>query len=119
MLLFAYLLRLNSEWDDAGLVVSSSVGTKEEREQMAAGLAKLIPEARIQADTEIIIRSSDDSVAEVIHKHSRDADAVFFGLMDPSPGAETEYAERLNELAEGFRATTSLIMPASSLVVLV
>ena len=72
---------------------------------MQASLAKLIPEARIQAETEIIVKPPGGSVAEVIHRHSHDADVVFLGLMDPKPGDEAEYAGRLIELTAGLRTT--------------
>ena len=105
MLLFAYLLRLNAEWDDARLVVRSIVTTEEERATMEASLAELIPGARIRAEAQIILRPSDVSVASIIHEHSHDADIVFLGLMDPEPGTEPEYAARLIELTEGLRTT--------------
>ena len=105
MLLFAYLLRLNDEWTDARLVVRSIVSDEAERENMTVSLARLIPEARMQAETEIILRPEGRDVIEVIHEKSHDADLVFLGLMDPQPGEEGEYAERLTELARGLRTT--------------
>lgn len=105
MLLYAYLLRLNPEWSDARLMVRSIVNTEDEREKMVEGLAALIPEARIKAETGIIVRRNGQRVAEVIHEHSRDADVVFLGLQDPAAGAEAEYAERLDELASALRTT--------------
>ncbi len=105
MLLFAYLLCLNPEWNGARLVVRSIVGDEEEHAKMVESLAALIPEARIQADTEIILRRDGQAVAEIIHERSRDADVVFLGLMDPEPGTEAEYAGRLRELAAGLRTT--------------
>ncbi len=105
MLLFAYLLRLNTDWDDARLVVRSIVNSQEEREQMEASLAKLIPEARIQAEPEIILKDGEESVPDIIHRHSHDADVVFLGLKEPEPGAEANYASRLIELTDGLRTT--------------
>ena len=105
MLLLAYLLRLSSEWHDARLVVRSIVDDEEERNSMTESLAQLIPEARMQAETEIIVREPGQAVPEILHAHSRDADLVFLGLMQPEPGKEGEYAARLIELAEGLRTT--------------
>ena len=103
--LLAYLLRLNDEWSDARLVVRSIVNDETEHANMIEGLAGLIPEARIQAETEIILRPEGKKVAEVIHEHSRAADVVFLGLKDPEPGTEEEYADHLIELARGLRTT--------------
>lgn len=105
MLLFAYLLRLNEEWHGARLVVHSVVNDDEERGVIKESLARLIPEARIQAETEIILRPPGKPIADIIHEVSASADIVLLGLSDPSPGKEAEYADRLRELAAGLRTT--------------
>ncbi len=48
-------------------------------------LAKLIPDARIQAEAQIILKDADEPVADIIHRHSHDAHIVFLGLMEPEP----------------------------------
>jgi hypothetical protein len=40
-----------------------------------------------------------------MHTHSARADVVFLGLMIPAFGDEMRYAQRLEELAGGFRTT--------------
>ncbi|MBM3789377.1 MAG: hypothetical protein FJW35_03395 [Acidobacteria bacterium] len=105
MLLFAYLLRLNPEWKDARIMVRSIVPNEEERARMEAGLAELIPEARIHADTEIILRPSGQSVSDIIKSCSGNADATFLVLTDPEPGTEQGYADHLFRPAEGLRTT--------------
>ena len=47
----------------------------------------------------------DRDVAEILHERSAHADVVFLGLMIPSYGDEIRYAERLEQLAEGFKTT--------------
>jgi hypothetical protein len=103
MLLLAYLLSLNEEWHDAPVVLRSIVDSEEEREPMSRSLADLIADARIEAQTEIIVKSPDQTVQEIIHGESRTADLVFLGLMEPEPGQEAQYAERLENLASGLR----------------
>ncbi|MEM9594677.1 MAG: Na-K-Cl cotransporter [Acidobacteriota bacterium] len=105
MLLFAYLLSLNPEWDDARIRVRSIVRNDEERRDMEEGLAALIPETRIRAETEIVVREPGRRVAEILHRRSADADVVILGLTLPKAGDEGEYAERLMELAEGLPTT--------------
>lgn len=105
MLLLAYLLSLNSEWQDAKIFVRSVVENEAEKEDMAASLAALIPEARIKAEAEVIVKPDDATVIEIMHYYSRNADIVFLGLMDPNPGREPQYAKRLMMLADGFNTT--------------
>ncbi|MFQ5638311.1 MAG: amino acid permease [bacterium] len=105
MLLLAYLLNLNPDWNDAKIVVRSIVESEKKRKSMAASLSALIPETRIQAETEIIVKPRNQTIAQVIHNHSRNADLVFLGLMDPEPGKESQYTERLIELAQGLNTT--------------
>ncbi|MCP3998632.1 MAG: hypothetical protein GY722_26715, partial [bacterium] len=90
---------------EARLVVRSIVTSQEELEKMEASLAKLIPEARIHAEAQIILKDAGEPVPDIIHRHSHDADVVFLGLMEPEPGAEADYAGRLIELTEGLRTT--------------
>jgi hypothetical protein len=68
-------------------------------------LAALIPETRIQAETEIIVKSPEQTFAEVMHAHTRETDVAFLGMKDPQPGTEAEYARFLNTLASGFPST--------------
>ena len=48
-----------------------------------------------------MVKPADQTVAEIIHQHSRSADVTFLGLMAPEPGAESGDAEQLTELANG------------------
>jgi hypothetical protein len=105
MLLLAHLLRLNPEWQDARLVVRSIARSEEERQSQLEGLAELIPETRIQADTEVILKPEDQSLIELMHAHSHDADAVFLGMKEPEVGGEADYAERLSKLADGLQTS--------------
>ena len=98
-------LQNNRDWRDARLVVRSIASSKKEQATMGEGLRKLIPETRIQCETEIILRRPGQKVADIIHAESASADVVFLGLKEPDPGAEAEYGERLRELAEGLRTT--------------
>jgi len=103
MLLLAHLLRLNPEWQGARLLVRSIARSEEERQSQLESLAELIPETRIQADTEVILKPEGQSLIELMHAHSHDADVVFLGMKEPEVGSEADYAERLTVLAEGLK----------------
>jgi amino acid transporter len=101
MLLLAYLLSLNPEWNAARIVVRSIARSEEERENQVRSLADLLAEVRIRADTAVIMKPEDKTIGDVIHEESADADVVFLGLMHPDAGTEAAYARRLEQLAEG------------------
>lgn len=101
MLLLAYLLRLNPGWRAAKIFVRSVARDDEERRVMREGLAKLLPETRIGAESEVIIKPPDRTITEVLHRTSANADVVFMGLQEPELGGEGAYADRIVELAAG------------------
>lgn len=105
MLMLAHLLTVNAEWRDARVTVRSIAKSEKERDVQAHGLKELLAEVRIDAETEIIMKPEEKSIADVIHEQSASADVVFFGLRDPDPGSEAKYARRLEELAEGLNTT--------------
>jgi len=106
MLLLAHLLRLNPEWADARLTVRSIARTEGERDSQRTGLAELLSENRIEADTKVLYEPDPDrDVADIMRDRSALADVVFLGLMMPPFGDEMRYAQRLEQLSESFRTT--------------
>jgi amino acid transporter len=105
MLLLTHLLMMNREWQGARVVIRSIIRDEEQKESRSAQLAQLISETRIPAETEIVIKPKDMTVAEVIHKHSSTADITFLGMMIPEPGGESESVDRLVELTSGLNTT--------------
>jgi hypothetical protein len=101
MLLLAYLLRLNPGWREAKIRVRTVARDEEERQLQIDGLAKLLPETRIGAESEVILKPEGQTITEVLHRSSAEADVVFLGLQEPEPGGEAAYADRIIELAEG------------------
>lgn len=104
MLLFAHLLRMNTEWEKAQIIVHSIVNNSGEWDGMEKSLTDLIRSVRIGAEAEVIVRDSHESIGEIIKSESADADIVFIGLMIPERGEETVYAERLMRLSEGLNS---------------
>jgi hypothetical protein len=105
MLLLAYLMSRNPEWTNARVLVRSIARDEEEQELQTRALENLLQEVRIPADTDIIMRRPDQSIADIIHIHSADADAVFLGLQEPPPGTEADYSRRMEQLANGLKTT--------------
>jgi len=50
-----------------------------------------------------------------MREESANADVIFMGLAEPTPGEETKYAERLTEMIEGF--PTVVLVKNSSMFV--
>lgn len=105
MLLLAYLLNMNPDWHNAKIVVRSIAENEQDAQTKTANLNALLPEARIQAETEVLMKAPDQTFADVMHAHTQDTDVVFLGLKDPLPGTENEYANWLNTLTQGFPTT--------------
>ena len=99
MLLLAYLLTRNPEWRGSGIRVMSIASTELMKEQTEKYLERLLPEIRIEAERHVVLKPRDMTVRELIHRESRFADVVFFGLATPQAGEEESYAERVRELA--------------------
>ena len=102
MLLLAHLLQLNPQWRQARIAVRTIVEHQHERAEMHEKISELVHEARIRADTDVILKSPDQSIQEVMHNASGDTDVVFLGLNIPDPGDEKIYAQQLVSLASGF-----------------
>ncbi len=105
MLMLAYLLSLNPEWQDARIVVRSVVDGESERIPMKESLDELMPDLRINADTEVIVRQGNETIAEIVARYSQNSDVTFLGLNDPKEGTEAEYAQRLYSLCSGLKTT--------------
>ena len=101
MLLLAYLLSRNSEWLGAQLVVSSLASSELMRERTQNHLDELLPELRINARTDVLMKPDDMTVREMIFAQGQTADVTFLGLPVPEVGGEMEAAQRMSVMAEG------------------
>jgi len=104
MLLLAHLLTRNREWHDAHVRILSVASNAHMKAVTERTLGQLIPAIRIQAEVQVVLKTPDQSVADVIHSQSGDTDLVLLGLATPEEGQEEAYAARLFELAEGLRS---------------
>jgi len=100
MLLLAYLLTCNAEWRNATIKVMSVASNDLMKQQTENTLAKLIPEIRIDAEVEVMVRRGDENIQDIIRQRSFSADVVFLGLGEPEKGKEEEYARRVQGLVD-------------------
>lgn len=100
MLLLAHLLTLSDDWRDVRIVLKSVAETAEEAAERRREFGSLLPEIRIEADVDVIVRDGEP-VVDLIHRSSADAELVFLGMSVPAAGEERAYAESLAELVRG------------------
>ncbi|MFH2055075.1 MAG: hypothetical protein ABIJ61_03880, partial [bacterium] len=102
MLLLAYLLTRNPEWRGAELKVLCAASNEFAQQNTRRYLETMLQDTRIEAESDVFIKPEEASITELIHHHSRSADAVFLGLAVPKAGEELSYVERLEQLAGDF-----------------
>ncbi|GAB4340997.1 MAG: Na-K-Cl cotransporter [Desulfobulbaceae bacterium] len=100
MLLLAYLLTCNAEWRNARIHVMSVASNELMKQQTEQTLARLIPEIRIEAEVEVMVRRGNENIHDIIRERSFGADVVFLGLGEPEEGKEEEYARRVQDLVD-------------------
>ena len=96
MLLLAYLLQLNPQWEFAKIRILSVVRDEVNKIRLQTGIDEMLPISRIQADVQIMV--STGSFVSVLHEQSASADIVFLGLPTIEAGKEWEIAQHLDLL---------------------
>ncbi len=99
MLLLSYLLSRNPEWLRSKIQVMSIASDEQMKTRTENYLKYLLPEIRIDAEPRVVLKPEGESVQELIHKESKNADVVLFGLATPNVGEEEAYAKHLERLA--------------------
>jgi potassium/chloride transporter 4/5/6 len=103
LVLFAHLLSLDPGWRDATINIKSIATTEMMEERTVRSLDEMIRAARIGAQFEVIRKPEDETILEIIHSQSKDADVVFLGLKEIGPDEAEDYVERLLQLMSGLR----------------
>ncbi len=98
LMLFAYLLSADRVWRRAQIHVHSIANDEAMREHTRGEIRRMLTESRIEAETEVALRSEAADVSGIIQAKSRDADIVFLGLHEPAHGEEASYAAHLTGL---------------------
>jgi len=103
MLLLGHLLTRNPQWRGSRIVILSIVSNELMRTEIEGQLTSLLPQARIEAESRVIIKPKPTSIRDIIHAESANADVVFLGLATPDEAALLDYAQRMNQLADGLK----------------
>ena len=101
MLLLSYLLARNPEWSDARIEIKSIASNALMKSQTERFLGQLMPEIRIRAKVDVMVKPEEETVFEIIRRESKGADLALLGLASPDQGKEEAYAVRLAEMTEG------------------
>lgn len=101
MLLLAHLLTLNNEWRDSRIFLRTIIRRPDGYEAMSKKLGLLIEETRINAETDVIIKPTQNTFTQTMHQESKETDAIFLGLKMPTEDEIQGYARTLLELAVG------------------
>ncbi|MCO6490907.1 MAG: amino acid permease, partial [Phaeodactylibacter sp.] len=98
MLILAYMLRLNREWERARIHIRAVVESPPEQEAMARGIEQSLAEARIQASVSILLRNGA-GFTEILQRESAGADIAFLGLKITEAGEEEKHVDKLEAMA--------------------
>ncbi len=103
MLMCAYLLKLNRQWENAQLRILSVIKNEEHKIRLRKGIMKLLPKARIKASVHVFVH--EGIFKDVLHENSRESDIVFMGLPQVNEGDEFQVAKNLDVLCNGLKVT--------------
>ena len=101
MLLLAYLLRLSKSWRSANIYLKTLIDDESSYNEREQALLKICAETRIQADCEVLVRSNEHSLNQVIVSHSKTADLVLLGMSLPELDKADSFIDWYAQLAEG------------------
>ncbi len=97
MLILAFMLKLNREWENARIHIRSVVNTPREEDILRRGIEASLAQARIAGDVDIYLRG-EDGFTSILQRESAEADIVFLGLKGTEPGEEEKQAAKLEEM---------------------
>ncbi|MDH3698195.1 MAG: amino acid permease [Flavobacteriaceae bacterium] len=103
MLMCAYLIKLNLQWENAQIRILSVTKNEEQKIRLRKGIKKLLPKARIKASVHVFVY--DGNFKDILYENSRDSDLVFLGLPEVQPGNEFQIAQNMDELCRGLEST--------------
>ncbi|MBR9922093.1 MAG: amino acid permease [Bacteroidetes bacterium] len=112
LLILAYMLRLNREWEQSEIKIQAVVDTISEQKKLSRGIQKSLEKSRILASVEVHIKGLE-GFRDILRANSHNADIIFLGLKNTDPGEEAEHAEKLEDM--GSNAQTVVFVQNNSL----
>ncbi|MEW6429792.1 MAG: hypothetical protein AB1568_17365, partial [Thermodesulfobacteriota bacterium] len=106
MMMLAWLITENWEWEGARVRLLRAVDSEEGRQPIEAALASLVEMARMEA--EIVVIPATEPFPAVLRQHSADASCIVLGLDLPAPEEERQWFIR-NQLFLMDLPTTILV----------
>jgi hypothetical protein len=103
MLLIAYLLSENWEWDNAKIRVLRVVENEAGQAPAEQALQEMIDLARVEAEPAVVIE--DESFTRVLHSNSADATCVILGFEFPEKGKEAEWHANIRSFVDEMPTT--------------
>ncbi len=89
MLLIAFLLSENWEWENVRIRILRVVENEDGRGPAEQALQKMIDLARVDGEVKVVVE--EESFSRVLHKYSADATCVIMGFEFPEKGLEAEW----------------------------
>ncbi|HKK73927.1 MAG TPA: hypothetical protein VJ953_02545 [Saprospiraceae bacterium] len=99
MLILAFMLTLNREWQNAQINIRAVVETEQEQAILTEGIGHSIKQARIPASIEVILREGL-RFPEILARESKEADLAILGLQVTKEGEEAVHAQKLEEISK-------------------
>jgi len=112
MLVLAYLLRTNVEWEEARVRLKLAVKTQEAADAARQEMGALLGDLRIGEVHLDVLVEEGRPFAEVLREASADADIVFLGLAAPDENFRASY-DRLQEMSRGLPSTVFVLAEGS------
>ena len=105
MLLLAYLLRSDIDWNKAEIYLKLVVPDETAAQAARVNLESLIQRLRIKAISQVLV-AQGRPFPQILHETSENADIIFLGMRTPGDGDDfTQYYENLQTLAAGLPTT--------------
>ncbi len=101
MLLLAHLLRLSKNWRSAEIYLKTLIDDPNAYEEREQALKQICLETRISARCQVLVRSSEQTLNQMIVSHSRTADLVLLGMSLPNPEESESFIDWYSQLADG------------------
>jgi len=99
MLLIAFLLSENWEWENTRIRILRVVEKKEGQVAAEEALQKMIDLARVEGEVEVVV--AEESFSRILHNKSADATCVILGFELPEKADEAEWHDTYRSFIDG------------------